>query len=208
MACITSEGWLEGTENQAMWFGALPVWAQELADDLPLSLWPEQVNVAVHMHELNHFSLQNDFTLYMQISGRQPNFNQMIVNMYQPGEGISSHVDLLKFEDGIAIISLGSPATMTFTKIDTSVTKGLPPFQPEALWPNRPTGAYSKTSLPAGSCLGNNLQQNVYLQAGDLLLLQGDARYRWKHGIAFNQACSLQYLKKRISITLRRLVQN
>lgn len=132
----------------------------------------------------------------------------MIVNMYQPGEGISSHVDLLKFEDGIAIISLGSPATMTFTKIDTSVTKGLPPFQLEALWPNRPTGAYSKTSLPAGSCLGNNLQQNVYLQAGDLLLLQGDARYRWKHGIAFNQACSLQYLKKRISITLRRLVQN
>lgn len=26
-----------------MWFGALPSWAQELADGLPLSVWPQQV---------------------------------------------------------------------------------------------------------------------------------------------------------------------
>jgi len=42
---------------------------------------------------------------------RQPLFNQMIANWYAPSEGIRAHVDLLRFEDGIAIISLLSPAS-------------------------------------------------------------------------------------------------
>ena len=132
----------------------------------------------------------------------------MIVNGYQPGEGISSHVDLLKFEDGIVNISLGSPATMTFTKITASVAQGSS-RQPEALWPNGQTNAcHGETNLSDGTCSGGDVLQHVHLQAGDLLMLQGEARYGWKHGIDINQPCSLQSLQRRVSITLRKLVQN
>lgn len=44
-----------------------------------------------------------------------PLFDQLIVNRYQPGEGITPHIDLARFEDGIAIVSLGSAAVMQFT---------------------------------------------------------------------------------------------
>ena len=147
----------------------------------------------------------------MQILHRQPNFDQMIVNGYQPGEGISDHVDLLKFEDGIAIISLGSPTTMSFTKTDSaaksmSLTEKSVSQEAKSSqwWPNRrccrnASGLHD--SLP-----GENQRQNIHLQAGDVLLLQGEARYSWKHGIAFNQACSLQSSERRVSITLRKLV--
>ena len=42
-------------------------------------------------------------------------FDQLVVNRYEPGEGICAHVDLLRFADGVAILSLGSPAVMSFT---------------------------------------------------------------------------------------------
>ncbi|KAI8365104.1 hypothetical protein BD560DRAFT_402119 [Blakeslea trispora] len=43
---------------------------------------------------------------------RQPLFDQAILNMYKKGEGIVSHVDLLRFEDGILIVSLLSSCVM------------------------------------------------------------------------------------------------
>jgi alkylated DNA repair dioxygenase AlkB len=51
----------------------------------------------------------------VQIYHRRPVFDQLIVNRYLPGEGILPHVDLARFEDGIAIVSLGSAAVMEFT---------------------------------------------------------------------------------------------
>ncbi len=42
-------------------------------------------------------------------------FDQIAVNRYEPVEGICAHVDLLRFAEGIAILSLGSPALMSFT---------------------------------------------------------------------------------------------
>lgn len=56
-------------------------------------------------------------TVHWQVQQRYPIFDQMIINGYQPGEGIKAHVDLLKFADGISIVSLGAPAVMTFTKV-------------------------------------------------------------------------------------------
>lgn len=40
-----------------------------------------------------------------------------------PFQGIKSHIDLLRFEDGIAILSLGSPCIMTFQKTTELVPK-------------------------------------------------------------------------------------
>lgn len=147
----------------------------------------------------------------MQILHRQPNFDQMIVNGYKPGEGISSHVDLLKFGDGIAIISLGSPTTMSFTKSESAgdfvpVTQESPSQEtkPNQWWPNKRCS--HTASVLHYSHHVETLQQNIHLQAGDVLLLQGEARYSWKHGIAFKQAGSLQSSERRVSITLRKLV--
>ena len=39
----------------------------------------------------------------------------MIMNVYQPGEGLKQHTDLVRFADGICIVSLGSSATLLFT---------------------------------------------------------------------------------------------
>lgn len=44
------------------------------------------------------------------------NFNQVIVNNYIEGQGISSHIDSLKYGDVIACYSIGSDSVIRFTK--------------------------------------------------------------------------------------------
>lgn len=53
--------------------------------------------------------------------------DQVIVNEYQPGQGIGAHIDHpAKFTDGIASLSLLSPVTMDFTKDAKRVRLVLP----------------------------------------------------------------------------------
>ncbi|PNH01877.1 hypothetical protein TSOC_012197, partial [Tetrabaena socialis] len=59
----------------AMFFGVLPAWAQRLAQMLPLGL-----------------------LLPGPLAARAPAFDQAIVNLYRPGEGIAPHVDLARFQ--------------------------------------------------------------------------------------------------------------
>ena len=51
--------------------------------------------------------------------------DQVIINEYEPGQGISNHIDCEPcFEDTVASISLGSPCVMNFTnKDDRNVVK-------------------------------------------------------------------------------------
>ncbi|KAF6256913.1 hypothetical protein COO60DRAFT_1640358 [Scenedesmus sp. NREL 46B-D3] len=80
--------------NQAMVFGVgnMPQWLQQLAEQLPLQqCWPPE------------------------LACRSPAFDTAIINQYRPGDGITPHIDLLRFADGIAIVSLGDPAIMNFT---------------------------------------------------------------------------------------------
>ncbi|KAI7902552.1 uncharacterized protein BX663DRAFT_509639 [Cokeromyces recurvatus] len=78
--------------NQGMIFGELPEYIR----------W------------LEPWVLQNYPGLFdSDILNRKPIFDQAILNMYKKGEGIASHVDLLRFEDGILIISLLSSCVMT-----------------------------------------------------------------------------------------------
>lgn len=47
--------------------------------------------------------------------------DQVIINEYQPGQGIASHIDCVPcFEETIASISLGSPCVMDFIHIKTN----------------------------------------------------------------------------------------
>ncbi|KNE58416.1 hypothetical protein AMAG_03989 [Allomyces macrogynus ATCC 38327] len=42
-------------------------------------------------------------------------FDQLIVNGYKPGDGIVLHVDLVRFADGVAVLSLDAPLVMDVT---------------------------------------------------------------------------------------------
>ncbi|KAF7297149.1 hypothetical protein MIND_00947900 [Mycena indigotica] len=77
---------------------------------------------------------------------------QAIVNLYNPGEGISSHVDLLgRYADGIVGVSLGSACVMHFTR--------------------------------TSSTMGEEQTADVFLPERSVIVLSGEARYKWAHGI-------------------------
>jgi len=88
----------------------------------------------------------------------EPRARQAILNHYSPGEGITPHVDLLgRFDDGILGISLGSGCAMDFERVEDDADK----LQ-----------------------LSGQNAWSLYLPVGSLLVLTGDARYKWTHGIA------------------------
>jgi alkylated DNA repair dioxygenase AlkB len=97
--------------------------------------------------------------------------SQLIINEYQPGQGISPHVDSLLFGEQIVSISLGSGAMMDFT---------------------------NKTTKERVS---------IYLEPRSAILMQGDARYLWTHGIAHRKSDKVGGVKvprtRRISLTFR-----
>lgn len=47
-------------------------------------------------------------------------FNQIIVNNYEPGQGISAHTDVKEYGNTIACFTLGSGSIMRFTREDLS----------------------------------------------------------------------------------------
>jgi hypothetical protein len=53
--------------------------------------------------------------------------DQLIINEYQPGQGISAHMDTLHFENTIASLSLGSSCIMEFTNNENKVPVLLEP---------------------------------------------------------------------------------
>ena len=92
----------------------------------------------------------------------------------------------MRFEDGIALISLESSCVMHFSRFEDEVATN----------ENRP-----EPKIP------------VYLTPGSLLLISGEARYQWQHEI--NRKPGFQIWdgqeivqKRRTSITLRRLCTN
>ncbi|CAN8237770.1 unnamed protein product [Cochlearia groenlandica] len=159
LTAIFNEGWfVEESNNQAMRFGDLPSWANKLSDLILETV--ESVDLQV---------------LPADLLWRKPLFDQLIVNLYQPGEGICAHVDLLRFEDGIAIVSLESPCVMRFSHEEK--------------------------------------EEYVLLSPGSLIIMSGEARYRWKHEINRKQKGFQVWegeeiiQKRRISITLRKLCE-
>ena len=99
--------------------------------------------------------------------------DQLIVNEYQPGQGISPHIDCRPcFGDVIFSLTLGSSCIMEFTH------------------------AEEKTPL--------------FLEPRSVLLMRGEARQIWKHGIPARKrdlyASQSFERKRRISLTFRNVV--
>jgi alkylated DNA repair dioxygenase AlkB len=99
--------------------------------------------------------------------------DQVIINEYHPGQGISSHIDCEPcFGGAIASLSLGSGCIMDFNRDQERVS--------------------------------------VMLEPGSLLVLSGEARYGWKHGIAARHEDVLNGVRyrrgRRVSVTLRTVI--
>jgi len=162
MKAINSENWLTDikrrvqhygykydykarTINYSMHLGKLPLWSIEFASRL--------VNK-------NFIKFQPD---------------QIIVNEYEPGQGISNHVDCEPcFGDTIITISLNSYCTMDFINLKTKQ------------------------------------KVEVLLEPRSLVVINGDSRYLWSHGIParktdFHNNQKINR-KLRVSLTFRNVI--
>ena len=102
--------------------------------------------------------------------------DQVIVNEYEPGQGISSHIDCEPcFQDTIASLSLGSGCVMNFTH-KSDKTKKIP----------------------------------VWLEPRSLVVLSGEARHEWLHGISARKSDVWDGQKhdreRRVSLTFRKVI--
>ena len=102
---------------------------------------------------------------------------QCIVNEYRPGQGIGMHADHRDFGPVVASLSLGASWPMRF----------------------RPRGAspYARGGLPG--------DENATLPRRSVLVLAGDARRRWMHGI--DPADTAGESAVRVSATFRTLAR-
>lgn len=63
------------------------------------------------------------------LTRRTPLFDAAAVNLYRPADALTPHIDMTpRFEDGVAIVSLGGPVVMVFESVD-----GDPPSSTRAL---------------------------------------------------------------------------
>ncbi|KAG0327185.1 hypothetical protein BG000_001047 [Podila horticola] len=129
-------------------------------------------------------------------TSRQPLFDQSIMNLYHPGDGIKPHVDLARFEDGIIIVSLLNAITMDFYPALHTMTA----TDPVDGGANPYTQTSTTDRAPAHS---------VRLEPGSIITMQGPARYEWEHGIQETTRDLVRdewiNRKIRVSITLRKM---
>jgi len=101
--------------------------------------------------------------------------DQVIINEYQPGQGIASHVDRIQcFGDPVIALSLGSSCVMDFTNVE------------------------KREKVP------------VFLEARCLVVMSGESRYNWEHGIRPRKSDCIDGRKinrsRRLSITFRNVI--
>lgn len=102
---------------------------------------------------------------------------QVIVNDYQPGQGIAPHIDCIPcFGRTIASLSLGSDCVMQFSNPETGD------------------------------------REEIILEERSLIILSGEARYGWTHGIPARKSDIVNGVRKgrgrRISLTFRTVAVN
>lgn len=133
------------TVDPDLYLGPLPGWAAELA---------------ARLHADGHAPATLD---------------QLIVNEYEPGQGIASHVDCVPcFADTVLSLSLGSGCVMVMSRRGVEETVPL------------------------------------LLEPGALLVMEGEARYDWRHGIPARKTDRhdgrVHVRGRRVSLTFRTVV--
>ncbi len=122
-------------------------------------------------------------------SDNEITFDQLIINEYEAGQGIASHIDCEPcFEDNIISVSLGGTCLMDFS----------PKKQKNNMYPN-------DVNLEE-----KNINHSLLLLPKSILVMQGEARYDWLHGIKPKK--NDEYLgnifprTRRVSLTFRKVI--
>jgi alkylated DNA repair dioxygenase AlkB len=108
--------------------------------------------------------------------------NQVIINEYLPGQGISPHIDQSRiFGKQIVSISLGSPCVMIFNK---------------------------RCNQNQMEIMANPLNEySVLLERCSAVILDGESRYNWLHSIPARKTDSINgkriLRERRVSLTFR-----
>ncbi|KAJ3361440.1 hypothetical protein GGF32_007364 [Allomyces javanicus] len=169
-----------GMRNQSMHFG------------LPLPPWIADIAASMHAY-FPSLDPPRDPALL---------FDQLIMNGYAPGDGIVPHVDLVRFADGVAVLSLDAPLVMDVTRVPPGYEQVEKAYGGERLGPAESVELVGvKTDDVPPVATDDEIAElmatgpwlhwvsrdwaRVLLVPGSLLLLEGDARWRWAHGIRF-----------------------
>lgn len=105
-------------------------------------------------------------------------------------------MDLLRFEDGVAVVSLLSSCVMTLQPVQgkeagptgNEVDADLCSINAVSAKRVSTAGTPRRRATNTTS-VSHRGGISVLLQPGDLLLLTGPSRYEWKHGITRTSAC-------------------
>ena len=166
---IDSHLWLNDLSRRVQHYGyKYDYKAKAVSDLIRLEIIPNWLDIISTKLKLeNHFK-------------EEP--NQIIINEYIPGQGISNHIDCEPcFGNVIASLSLASDIVMNFTNVNDSA------FQIGHIVP-------------------------ILLPRRSLLIITGNARYNWQHGIKKVKWDTFNNLKlkrnRRISITFRNVKQS
>ena len=105
--------------------------------DGPQGVW-ESVTESAQGRRVQHYGYRYDYKrraisgpanpvpeAWKPILGLGYKWNQVLVNEYDPGQGISAHIDAPVYGDTIICYTLGSGATMRFTNVETGAVKDL-----------------------------------------------------------------------------------
>ncbi|KAM5542416.1 hypothetical protein V8D89_003875 [Ganoderma adspersum] len=155
MTCIRTF-FREGTGNQVMLFERAPAPDSDSTSSVP----PSSTKLPSFLSDLLS-TLNTLLRPCVPPEDGPPRARQAIINLYWPGEGITPHVDLLdRYGDGIMGVSLGSGCAMEFAKVASDQ------LQSDML---------TSPSVPD--------QCALYLPKGSVMVMTGEARYGWTHGI-------------------------
>ncbi|KAL5707365.1 tRNA (carboxymethyluridine(34)-5-O)-methyltransferase [Ranunculus cassubicifolius] len=120
--------------------------------------------------------------------------DQLTVNEYPPGVGLSPHIDTHSaFEGFIFSLSLAGPCIMEFRK------------HAHGSWPSRSNhDADNKGDRPAV------IKKSLFLPPRSMLLLSGEARYAWHHYIPHHKVDAvrgdiIRRSSRRVSLTFRKV---
>ncbi|KAG9452913.1 hypothetical protein H6P81_005817 [Aristolochia fimbriata] len=123
--------------------------------------------------------------------------NQLTVNEYPPGVGLSPHIDTHSaFDELIFSLSLAGPCVMEFRKYDRGT------------WLPMLTSSTDLKQEGVDDC--SFLRRAIFLPPRSMLLLSGEARYAWHHYITHHKVDMVrgQAIKRgsrRVSFTFRKV---
>jgi len=110
---IDSQPWMHDLKRRVQHYGwRYDYRARNVTSDLRIGALPDWLqHYAVRLQQEGLFAEMPD---------------QVIINEYQPGQGISAHIDCVPcFADTIASLSIGSPCVMDFTHSETGEKSSL-----------------------------------------------------------------------------------